>query len=234
MLKYMSIRSKLLMLMLIVGLLSASAVGVLSYNNAKTSLTNTIYDQLTALRETKKRQTENYFKDQLVAFEVFSNQQQLSGALEALGNSFDDGQPVPGELSVEGLRQFYQTDYLAKLAQNSDGEPVVSTYFPKTNAALTRQIQFISENPAQTGSKENLVRPKVIGTQTIDTGDYATAHEIYHPLFVRMLHKLGYYDIFLIDHKSGDIVYSVYKEADYATNLDTGPYQYTGLSLIHI
>lgn len=230
MLKYMSIRSKLLMLMLIVGLLSASAVGVLSYNNAKTSLTNTIYDQLTALRETKKRQTENYFKDQLVAFEVFSNQQQLSGALEAFGRSFDDSQPAPDNLSVEGLRQFYQTDYLAKLAQNSDGEPVMSTYFPKTNAALTRQIQFISENPAQTGSKENLVRPKVIGTQTIDTGDYATAHEIYHPLFVRMLHKLGYYDIFLIDHKSGDIVYSVYKEADYATNLDTGPYQYTGLA----
>jgi len=229
-LKYMSIRSKLLMLMLIVGLLSASAVGVLSYNNAKTSLTNTIYDQLTALRETKKRQTENYFKDQLVAFEVFSNQQQLSGALEAFGRSFDDSQPAPDNLSVEGLRQFYQTDYLAKLAQNSDGEPVMSTYFPKTNAALTRQIQFISENPAQTGSKENLVRPKVIGTQTIDTGDYATAHEIYHPLFVRMLHKLGYYDIFLIDHKSGDIVYSVYKEADYATNLDTGPYQYTGLA----
>jgi class 3 adenylate cyclase len=45
-----------------------------------------------------------------------------------------------------------------------------------------------------------------------------------------MLNKLNYYDIFLIDHESGDIVYSVYKEADYATNLDTGPYRYTGLA----
>jgi len=80
--KYMSIRSKLLLLMLIVGLLSAASVGVLSYNNAKSSLTETIYDQLTALRETKKRQTEIYFKDQLTAFDVFSNQLQVSDALD--------------------------------------------------------------------------------------------------------------------------------------------------------
>lgn len=215
--------------MLIVGLLSAASIGALSYNNAKTSLTSTIYDQLTALRETKKRQTEIYFKDQLIAFDVFSNKQQVSGALEAFGNSFHDVDPAP-QTSIEGLKDFYQSDYLAKLAKNSDGEPVLSTFFPQSDAALTRQIQFISENPAETGSKENLNRPKVAGTQTLDNSSYANAHAQYHPLFVRMLHKLDYYDIFLIDHKSGEIVYSVYKEADYGTNLDTGPYRYTGLA----
>ena len=105
----MSIRSKLLLLMLIVGLLSASAVGLLSYNNAKTSLTDTIYDQLTALRETKKRQTENYFKDQLIAFEVFSNQQQVSGALEAFGAAFEEQKDMPPQASIEGLKEFYKT-----------------------------------------------------------------------------------------------------------------------------
>lgn len=229
--KYMSIRSKLLLLMLIVGLLSAAVVGVLSYNNAKTSLTNTIYDQLTALRETKKRQTENYFKDQLIAFEVFSNQQQVSGALEAFGNSFADVDAAPLS-SVEMLKEFYQSDYLPKLTENSDGQPVLTTFFPESDASLARQVQFISENPAETGSKENLIRPKLIGTQTSDTSDYANAHEQYHPLFVRMLHRLGYYDIFLIDHKTGDIVYSVYKETDFATNLDIGPYRYTGLAKV--
>ena len=230
MFKYMSIRSKLLLLMLVVGLLSASAVGLLSYNNAKTSLTDTIYDQLTALRETKKRQTENYFKDQLIAFEVFSNQQQVSGALEAFGAAFEEQKDMPPQASIEGLKVFYKTDYLTKLAENSEGEPVVSTYFPKSASALALQIQFISENPAETGSKENLVRPKLIGEATLDNRPYANAHEKFHPLFVRMLNKLDYYDIFLIDHNSGNIVYSVYKEADYATNLDSGPYRFTGLA----
>lgn len=228
--RYMSIRSKLLLLMLIVGLLSASAVGLLSYNNAKTSLTDTIYDQLTALRETKKRQTENYFKDQLIAFEVFSNQEQVSGALGAFSAAFGEEQDTAPQNSVEGLKAFYKTDYLKKLAENSDGEPILETYFPKTTSALALQIQFISENPAETGSKENLVRPTRVGNETLDNSRYANAHEKYHPLFVRMLNKLNYYDIFLIDHNTGDIVYSVYKEADYATNLDSGPYRYTGLA----
>ena len=216
--------------MLIVGLLSASAVGLLSYNNAKTSLTDTIYDQLTALRETKKRQTENYFKDQLIAFEVFSNQEQVSGALGAFSAAFGEEQDTAPQNSVEGLKAFYKTDYLKKLAENSDGEPILETYFPKTTSALALQIQFISENPAETGSKENLVRPTRVGNETLDNSRYANAHEKYHPLFVRMLNKLNYYDIFLIDHNTGDIVYSVYKEADYATNLDSGPYRYTGLA----
>jgi class 3 adenylate cyclase len=217
--------------MLIVGLLSAASIGVLSYNNAKTSLTDTIYDQLTALRETKKRQTENYFKDQLIAFEVFSNQQQVSSALEAFSQSFDEVEPVPTS-SVSALKQFYQSDYLAKLEKNSNGKPVLATYIPQSNAALARQIQFISENPAETGKKETLVRPNLPGQQSIDNSRYANAHEKFHPLFVRMLRRLDYYDIFLIDHQSGDIVYSVYKEADFGTSLDSGPYRYTGLAKV--
>ena len=182
------------------------------------------------MRETKKRQTENYFKDQLIAFEVFSNQQQVSGALEAFGAAFEEQKDMPPQASVQGLKEFYKTDYLTKLAENSEGEPVISTYFPKSPSALALQIQFISENPAETGSKENLVRPKLIGERTLDKRPYANAHEKFHPLFVRMLNKLDYYDIFLIDHNSGNIVYSVYKEADYATNLDSGPYRFTGLA----
>ena len=188
MFKYMSIRSKLLLLMLIVGLLSAAAVGMLSYNNAKTSLTATIYDQITALRETKKRQTENYFKDQFIAFDVFSNQQQVGEALEVFSQNFHVATAPPSS-SIEGLKQFYQTDYLAKLKANSDGEPVLTTFFPQSESAQTRQIQFISENPAETGSKENLVRPNLAGSSQIDSNPYAKAHAKYHPLFVRMLRK---------------------------------------------
>lgn len=230
MLKYMSIRSKLLILMLLVGLLSATVVGSLSYKNARTSLTQTIYDQLTATRETKKRQTENYFKDQLTAFEVLSNQGQVAESLERFNSAFHTDVPSLGRDAYEKLKEFYKTDFLAKLEQNSSGEPVMETYYPNNPAALYRQAQFISENPAQTGNKEALVTPNQVGTNVPDTSSYAATHAAYHPLFVRMLNKLEYYDIFLIDHKTGDIVYSVYKEADYATSLTSGPYKFTGLA----
>jgi methyl-accepting chemotaxis protein len=35
---------------------------------------------------------------------------------------------------------------------------------------------------------------------------------------------LGYYDLFLVDHQTGNIVYSVFKELDYETSLISGPY----------
>ena len=230
MFKYMAIRSKLLFLMLIVGLLSAMAVGFISYNNAKTSLTNTIYDQLTALRETKKRQTENYFNNQFIAFETLGNQEQVSTSLSRFITDFGQLDYAPSPQSIQGLREFYRSDYMPKLAANSEGEPVLETYFPKTEAALARQIQFISENPNETGSKESLITPNKISSDEIDQSPYARTHSEYHSHFVRMLRNLKYYDIFLIEPKNGVIVYSVYKEADYATSLDSGPYKYTGLA----
>ena len=62
-----------------------------------------------------------------------------------------------------------------------------------------------------------------------DGSTYSTLHEQYHPIIRNYLEKFGYYDIFLVDLVSGDIVYSVFKEVDFATNLKDGPYANTGI-----
>jgi len=54
-----------------------------------------------------------------------------------------------------------------------------------------------------------------------------SAH-ISHDYFKQFINSYGYYDLFLIDDK-GEIFYTVTKEADYQTNLFTGPYQNSGL-----
>jgi len=230
MFKYMSIRSKLVLLMLIVGLTSAAAVGILSYNNSKTALTATIYDQLTALRETKKRQTLDYFDAQITAFEVFSNQQQLSEALDAFSQGFDEKSGDIATEHLDELKAFYLEDYLPKLARNSQGEPVLDVYFPHRAATQALQIKYIAQNPADTGAKDSLVQAKVLGGGTNDASTYGAAHARFHPLLRRMQQRLFYYDVFLINPQTGDIVYSVFKEADFATNLNDGPYRYTGLA----
>ena len=43
------------------------------------------------------------------------------------------------------------------------------------------------------------------------------------------MEKFGFYDIFLVDAASGDVVYSVFKEIDYATNLKNGAHSDSGL-----
>jgi methyl-accepting chemotaxis protein len=53
-----------------------------------------------------------------------------------------------------------------------------------------------------------------------------------HDFFEKFISTYGYYDFFLID-KSGDIFYTVTKEADYQTNLLTGAYNHSGLGTLY-
>ncbi len=50
-----------------------------------------------------------------------------------------------------------------------------------------------------------------------------------HSAFQKVMERMGFYDIFLLS-PAGDVVFSVTKESDYATNMVTGPYRETGLA----
>jgi len=62
-----------------------------------------------------------------------------------------------------------------------------------------------------------------------DGSIYSEYHSQYHPFFKEMLEKRGYYDIFLFDTK-GNLVYTVFKELDYATNMYSGQWKDTDLA----
>lgn len=83
---------------------------------------------------------------------------------------------------------------------------------------------YIEDNPNPTGKKEELDDAK-------DGSNYSAAHKHYHPWFRTLLRKRGYYDIFLVDMK-GRLVYTVFKEEDYATNLLTGKWKDSGLGKV--
>jgi len=87
------------------------------------------------------------------------------------------------------------------------------------------QKAYITDNPHPAGEKHNLdVAP--------DGSAYSSAHAKYHPWFRDFLISRGYYDIFLIDD-DGNVAYSVYKEADYATNLNDGQWANTDIAKVY-
>ncbi len=89
------------------------------------------------------------------------------------------------------------------------------------NPQETLQTAYIDENPHPTGEKEKL--------DFAPGGAYYHAlHAKYHPWFRKFLNERGYYDIFLFDLE-GNLVYTVFKELDYATNLNNGEYRGTDL-----
>ena len=88
-------------------------------------------------------------------------------------------------------------------------------YASLENAPEVLRRVYIDENEYPTGEKDRLVKA--------DTGSsYGFIHALYHPTFDSLQNEMGYYDVFLFD-TNGNLVYSVFKETDYATNMIDGP-----------
>ncbi|WP_417799141.1 methyl-accepting chemotaxis protein [Terasakiella pusilla] len=64
-----------------------------------------------------------------------------------------------------------------------------------------------------------------------DGSEWSKVHHHYHPHFREFLELRGYYDIFLV-RPDGELVYSVFKELDFATNLISGEWASSDLGQI--
>ncbi|MFC2094196.1 SpoIIE family protein phosphatase [Bacteroidota bacterium] len=82
------------------------------------------------------------------------------------------------------------------------------------------QNSYISSNVNEVGEKHLL-------DYADERSTYNKVHKKYHPIIRSYLEKFGYYDIFLVDSKTGHIIYSVFKEVDFATSLLDGPFKNT-------
>ena len=92
------------------------------------------------------------------------------------------------------------------------------------NATELLKEAYITNNPNPVGKKDKMN----------DAGDgsyYSQVHAQYHKYFLEQKDDRGYYDIFLMN-RNGDVVYTVYKEQDFATNIETGEYADSGLGAV--
>ena len=128
----------------------------------------------------------------------------------------------PGADPHLNLISYYRDEFFSRLRPNTTdkllGVPV-SRFVPTEPGSIRFQEQYISDNAHPTGMKHQL--------DSAGSSLYGGLHKKYHPAMRKYLEEFGFYDIFLIDDKTGHIVYSVFKEVDFATSLLTGPYKDT-------
>jgi|GEM_PF-987130 len=86
------------------------------------------------------------------------------------------------------------------------------------------QRHYIHLNPFKLGNKDSYLQAK-------DQSKYSELHRKYHPNFKSMIDARQYYDFFLID-PLGNIIYSVNKESDFASNLNHGQWKNTHLAAL--
>lgn len=89
-------------------------------------------------------------------------------------------------------------------------------------AKETLRHDYVDANPNKVGEKFKL---------SAAAGDslYNRSHAYYHPWISSFIEHKGYYDFFLISPQ-GDLIYTYFKEPDYATNLMTGEWKDTNLA----
>lgn len=222
-LNHLSIKSKLIAMLLAVSGCSILVTAYLGYRSGQTNLTDRVFSQLTSVRASKSYQIESYFKTVRSHTQTLSQDPTLIAAMQEFESAYQqlETAKVPAAFDQK-LAAYYRDQFLPRLAKVEEGSPVLQSYLPQSVPARYLQYHYIAANPNPVGKKHLLDRPQ-------DQSVYSQVHQRYHINFRRIIQEFGYYDMFLIDTQ-GTVVYTVFKETDFITNFETGSYKNSNLA----
>ncbi len=215
-----------------IGAIFAIAIGILGFlatHNSKESLKSRAYDALTSINYAKREHIEDYLNSLKSLLDSLAANEATIEAAEGFKRAFHN---LKNEIRLDmqnvekSLLDHYKKEYLGKVNYDLPGvKPRRSTkeYLPQSIEGKIAQYIFIVDNPAPIGEKNTLsFDPKY-------SSAYMDIHKLFHKSFDRTLNNYGLYDIFIVEPK-GTIIYTDFKEKDFATNLLTGPYSDSGLA----
>ena len=211
-------------------IIACITIGISASKNSEAALQHVAEDHLVAIRDLTKGRIEDYFTTINKQILNLSQNQLTIDAMSSFSLGFTrykKQSDADSAVLKPKLSQYYQQDYLSEYKKRNNGNSIdVMRWLNQLDDdSIALQYRLIKKNKHPLGSKNELA----------DLGGYSSynrTHKLFHPSFNYYLQQFGYYDIFLVDSESGDIVYSVFKELDYTTSLIDGPYKDTGIAQV--
>jgi len=223
-----SIKFKITTLMAVSLLVIAVSILSISMSRASDSLVKSNMALLDAVKESKKDHIIDYFtslKNLLLSRTADSITVQT---LWSWDESFEELEEL--DISDQELKSaliaHYEKEYIPRInfnIKNSKSKRDIKEYIPKGRSGQIAQYLYIAKNEKPTGQKGGFSMSKLY------KDEYSASHVQIHPSYQKILQNYGLYDIFLVNG-NGDVIYSVSKEKDYATNLVNGVYANSGLA----
>ena len=229
MFKNLKIGVRLTLSFILMAMISVAVIVYITYKKSDTTLTTESFNRLTAVREMKASQIEDYFKEIDGQAITLSADPTIVKAMSELKNGFNNiyNETIKSEeefnLEYKEVTNYYNKEYLPRLNKNLNVPAGINSELSELKESSILQYLYIVKNPQPFGEKLNF-------NFANDGSSYSMAHSKYHTFIKDYLLEFGYYDIFLIDHETGNIVYSVYKEVDFATSLVNGPFNGTNIA----
>lgn len=214
-------------MLVFVTLLSSIVIGILGWRNGQTALERAIISQLTAVRLSQKLQIENYFNQIFRQTKTLAEDRMIVNAVKQFNEGYNIGlNRSLTEEQYSTVAAYYEDKFTPRLNRSSEGSDLPILYRPRRSVTNYFQYHYVVNNPFPIGRKEGMVESED------DSTFYSRFHKFYHPLLRNLQYEFGYYDLFLIDTKGLNVVYSVFKETDFATSLADGPYREAGLGVL--
>jgi class 3 adenylate cyclase len=215
---------KLFAILILLGAIAVLVTGVLGYMRARDALQESIYNQLTAIRKSKARQVEIYFRTIRNELSQLATSKMVVDAAREFRLGFDelDRADVRVELQRK-VGDWYGAEFLPEMRRVLGKEPQIADYLPVGPAATYLQYYYIVTNPYPPDRRKLLDDPG-------DGSAYSRHHALYHPLLRGAATSFGFFDFMVADPKSGRIVYSVEKEVDFGADLRVGIYRQSNVA----
>lgn len=220
----LSLRSILIIALILTSLVPLVLQGVSMYRAAAKALTQEAFARLEVVRTITAKSVERYYETLQNELRICAEDRNTLEAVRAFRDAFREfeaGDKATTTALRESLNGFYTGPFKEAFRQNNDEasnavvetKPLVDSL---SDAGVLLQNAYLTRNPHPIGSKLEL-------DAADDGSDYSRVHASFHPFFREMLKKYGVYDVFLIDASTGNVVYTVCKEIDFAASLRVGP-----------
>lgn len=217
----LSIKSKLLVMLLAVSLFSIVVVASLNYYSSYQALKSAVFSHLTSVRATRADQIEQSFERlKLEAIAMASSGVAIDGTRQFLDayRKLDTGQVDP-QMDV-ALRQYYQQTFVPAFEKETGRTLEVDSLLPETPAGRYLQFHYAAQNPFPLAEKGSMVRAD-------DASDYSRVHEQFHAALRHLMQTFGFAGIYIVDIETGAIVYAEGKRPDFGTRLSDGRFAHS-------
>jgi class 3 adenylate cyclase len=221
-----SIRYKLLGLLLLLGVATFAVTGTIAYIKNQQALKQDVISRLTGLNRTKAFQIQSYYQTVHNHVESLDDDRMFIEAIRDFSHAYLklNSASIPAK-TIMDVHEDYRQNFYPEMQKLHVAHPRIEDYLPSTPAALQLQYLYIVKNPNPTGQRDALV-------DAGDGSEYSRVHAKYHIAFRNIIRKFGYYDLYLIDFQSQQILYDVTKDRDFGTNLKIGPYRDSNLAKV--
>jgi len=227
----LSIRSKIILVLLLTGLACLGTGAVIGYLAGEAALTQSVEGRLDALRELKRRRVETYVNNELRFTTAVATSAEAIEATRAFIAAFREmraevqADSAAMKADAVALEAWYNNDLIPRLDKIAGSHTPVEGLMPADPVARRLQADYIARNPNPVGEKKKLLAAP-------GGSRYDAVHARYHPILKRAADTVGFYDINLLDAATGDVVYTVVKETDFASNMYHGAFTQSGFARV--